>query len=275
VDQGELQSTNLEVLPQQLYLQVTATPLGKSLPGSVLLIFQNLTRLRRLETVRQDFISNISHELRTPLASLKALTETLQEGAMDDPPAARRFLEQIEIEVDNINLVVSELLELSKIESGRVPLEFKANRPRDLIDAAVQRLSLQAERAQLKIIISCPENLPEVLADSHRLEQVLVNLLHNAIKFTESGGEIEISAYENEQNQIVFSVRDTGVGIAAEDLTRIFERFYKADRARSGGGTGLGLAISRHLVGAHGGDIWAESESGKGSTLLFTIPKKD
>lgn len=275
VDQEETQSTNLEVLPQQLYLQVSATPLGKSLPGSVLLVFQNLTRLRRLETIRQDFISNISHELRTPLASLKALTETLQEGALEDPPAARRFLEQIETEVDTINLVVSELLELSKIESGRVPLKFTVSQPQDLIHAAVERLSLQAERAQLMIRISCPENLPEVLVDPPRLEQVLVNLLHNSIKFTEPGGEIEISARENEQNQVEFSVRDSGVGIAANDLPRIFERFYKADRARSGGGTGLGLAIARHLVEAHGGVIWAESETGKGSTFIFTIPTKD
>ncbi|OGO33080.1 MAG: hypothetical protein A2Z16_05250 [Chloroflexi bacterium RBG_16_54_18] len=275
VDQSEMQSTSLEVRPQQLYLQVTATPLGKSLPGSVLLIFQNLTRLRRLETVRQDFISNISHELRTPLASLKALTETLQEGALDDPPTARRFLEQIEMEADTINLVVSELLELSKIESGRVPLNFTESHPQNLIHAAVERLSLQAERAQLMIRISCPENLPEVLVDSPRLEQVLVNLLHNAIKFTDSGGEIEISARENERNQVEFSVRDSGVGIAADDLPRIFERFYKADRARSSGGTGLGLAIARHLVEAHGGVIWAESEPGKGSTFKFTIPIKD
>lgn len=275
VEQQEIQSTNLEVQPQQLYLQVSATPLGKSLPGNVLLVFQNLTRLRRLETIRQDFISNISHELRTPLASLKALTETLQEGALEDPPAARRFLEQIEKEVDTINLVVSELLELSKIESGRVPLKFRASHPQDLIHAAVERLSLQAERAQLEVRVSCPENLPEVLVDPPRLEQVLVNLLHNAIKFTEPGGEIKISARENEQKQVEFSVRDSGVGITADDLPRIFERFYKADRSRSRGGTGLGLAIARHLVEAHGGVIRAESEPGKGSTFIFTIPMKD
>jgi two-component system, OmpR family, phosphate regulon sensor histidine kinase PhoR len=275
LDQGVLQSSNLEVGPQMLYLQVTATPLGEILPGSVLLVFQNLTRIRKLETIRQDFISNISHELRTPLASLKALTETLQEGALDDPTAARRFLERIETEVDALSQVVSELLELSRIESGRVPLKFVPIHPRELISAAVERLQLQAERAQLGITVSCPDDLPQILADPQRLEQVLVNLLHNAIKFTGPGGEIEISAWKNEDNQVVFAVRDTGVGIEAEDLTRIFERFYKADRARTGGGTGLGLAISRHLVGAHGGEIWAESEPGKGSTFKFTVPVKD
>jgi two-component system, OmpR family, phosphate regulon sensor histidine kinase PhoR len=237
-----------------------------------LLIFHNLTRMRKLETIRQDFISNISHELRTPLASLKALTETLQETALDDPPAARRFIERIETEVDSLSLIVSELLELSRIESGRVPLKMSAIDPCELIRNAMERLGLQAERAGLSVILNCPDRLPRVLADSERLEQVLVNLLHNSIKFTEAGGEIEIKAHESDQNLVEFSIRDTGVGIAAEDLPRIFERFYKADRARSGGGTGLGLAIARHLVKAHGGDIWAESQVGKGSTFYFTIP---
>jgi two-component system, OmpR family, phosphate regulon sensor histidine kinase PhoR len=273
-ESGESQNANLELSAKRLILQGVATPLGQALPGSMMLLFQNLTQLRRLETVRRDFISNISHELRTPLASLKALTETLQEGALDDPPAARRFLQRIETEVDKLSLMVSELLELSRIESGRVPLIQKPTSPIDIILPAVERLRLQGERAGLTITVDCPSDLPFVLADSVRMEQVLVNLLHNAIKFTPAGGSISVKAQLND-NTILFSVQDTGIGIPAKDLPRIFERFYKADRARSSGGTGLGLAIARHLVEAHHGEIWADSIEGKGSTFYFSIPITD
>jgi two-component system phosphate regulon sensor histidine kinase PhoR len=167
--------------------------------------------------------------------------------------------------------MVEELLELSKIESGRVPLRQIPTSPRRLIDSAVERLGMQAERAGLEITIDCPEDLPHVAADPLRLAQVISNLLHNAIKFTPGGGRIEIAARIQKGN-IQFSIKDSGVGILPDDLPRIFERFYKADRARSSGGTGLGLAIARHLVEAHGGVIWAESMSGEGSTFFFTIP---
>jgi two-component system phosphate regulon sensor histidine kinase PhoR len=265
------ETETLDLLNRGQSLQVIASPLGGVLQGSILLIFQDLTRVRQLETIRRDFVSNISHELRTPLASLKALTETLLDGALDDPPAARRFLSRFETEVDSLSLMVSELLELTRIESGRVPLEFEPVRPEMLIQGAVERLYLQAERAGLHIEIEENRGLPAVLADPPRMQQVLMNLLHNAIKFTPVGGRITLAA-EPEAGGVVFRIRDTGVGIPAEDLPRIFERFYKADRARSGGGTGLGLAISKHLVEAHGGRIWAESVQGGGSTFYFFIP---
>jgi two-component system phosphate regulon sensor histidine kinase PhoR len=271
---GASQSIALEVIARKLYLQVTASPLGPYQPGNTLLLFQDLTRLRRLETIRQDFISNISHELRTPLASLKALTETLQESALEDPPAARRFLERMDTELDALSQMVEELLELSRIESGRVPLKFVAIPPHQLIDQAVERLTMQAERAGLTIEIACPEDLPPAKADPPRLVQVIVNLLHNAIKFSSSGGNIRISARVQKEN-LLFSVQDNGIGISSADLPRIFERFYKTDRARSGGGTGLGLAIARHLIEAHGGTIWVESLEGEGSTFFFTIPIAD
>jgi two-component system phosphate regulon sensor histidine kinase PhoR len=268
---GEMQTTTIEISARRLYLQCVATPLGSALQGSTLLLFQNLTRLRRLETVRQDFISNLSHELRTPLASLKALAETLQENAIDDPPAARRFLQRMETELDALTQMVEELLELSRIESGRVPLKMSPTPPSRLIHQAVERLALQAERANLEISIHCPEDLPPVLADERRLAQVIVNLLHNAIKFTPAGGKIDLRA-ERDDDAIIFTVKDNGIGIPSEELPRIFERFYKTDRARSSGGTGLGLAIARHLVEAHGGQIWAESIEGQGSTFSFSIP---
>jgi two-component system phosphate regulon sensor histidine kinase PhoR len=268
---GEARSASLEINNPHLFLQIVATPLGHVLPGSTLLLFQDITQIQQLETVRQDFISNISHELRTPLASLKALTETLQEGALDDPPAAHRFLERMQTEVDSLSLMVSELLELSRIESGRVPLHITTVQPCEILSQAVDRLRLQAERSRLSLSTKCSDDIPDISADAKRLEQVLVNLLHNAIKFTPEGGAIEARAQDRE-NRVIFSIEDTGVGIPSEDLLRIFERFYKSDRSRSSTGTGLGLAIARHLVEAHGGNIWVESAEGEGSIFSFSIP---
>jgi two-component system phosphate regulon sensor histidine kinase PhoR len=268
---GDRESITLEIGPQHLFLQVVAIPLKTALPGSTMILFQDLTQLRRLETVRRDFISNVSHELRTPLASLKALAETLQEGALEDPPAARRFIIRMETEIDNLTQLVNELLELSRIESGKVPLSFHRIQPCDLLSPATERMSLQAERAGLELVLDCAPELPQVFADPDRIAQVLINLIHNAIKFTPPGGKLTVSAYQD-GDHIVFFVRDTGVGIARKDLSRIFERFYKADRARAGGGTGLGLSIARHMIESHGGYIWAESEEGVGSTFYFTLP---
>jgi len=265
-------SAMVEMTAGKHHLQAVATSLGAEMDGSVLLMIQDLTRVRRLETVRRDFISNVSHELRTPLASLKALTETLQEGALEDPPAARRFLSQMENEIDNLTQMVRELLELSKIESGRVPLQRRPCAPGQLISAPVERMRLQAERAGLSVLLESPEGLPEVSADPLRIEQVLVNLIHNAVKFTPPGGQIKVGAYLRDAD-VAFFVYDSGVGIQPENLTRIFERFYKADRSRSGGGTGLGLSIARHMIEAHGGRIWAESTPGQGSTFTFTLPR--
>ncbi len=268
---GQEQSDTMELPRQESFIQGIALPLGEALPEHILMLFQDLTRIRRLETVRRDFISNISHELRTPLASLKALTETLQTGALEDPPAAKRFLDLMETEVDALSHMVSELLELSRIESGQVPLIKKPVDPKALLTRAYGRLNMQAQRAHIKLTLDCSANLPAIQADPPRLGQVLVNLLHNAIKFTPENGEVILAAYQQE-GTIEFVVQDSGVGIPADDLPRIFERFYKADRARSSGGTGLGLAIARHLVEAHGGQIWVESVEGQGSKFHFTIP---
>jgi len=268
------ETTMCEVGSPKRYLQVVVTPLDQFLPGKSLVLLQNLTEIKRLEKIRRDFISNVSHELRTPLASLKALTETLQENALDDPPAARLFLQRMETEVDALSLMVNELLELTRIDSGRVPLQMIATNPVELIKNAVERLSLQAERSGLTVTVIMQSDLPQILADTSRMEQVLVNLLHNAIKFTPVGGKIWVDAVEDGEN-IRFSVKDTGIGIPETDVNRIFERFYKTDRARASGGTGLGLAIAKHLVEAHGGTIWAESQEGLGSNFYFTIPKLD
>ncbi|MDZ4158416.1 MAG: ATP-binding protein, partial [Anaerolineaceae bacterium] len=267
----EIQQTSFE-FKKRIILQAFATPLGQSLPGHTLLLFQDITHQKQVEAMRRDFISNVSHELRTPLAALKSLTETLRDGALEDPSVAQQFLDRMETEVDALSLMVMELLELSRIESGRVPLNLQPTRPLDMINAAHERICLQAERAGLNLAVDCPSDLPVVQADALRIQQVLVNLLHNAIKFTPAGGNVQMVAVEQGE-AVVFYVRDAGIGIAPLDLPRIFERFYKADRARSGGGTGLGLAISRHMVESHSGRIWAESQLDQGSTFYFTLPK--
>ena len=266
---GQQQEESVEVPGSRQFLQLVILP-DKETSGSLLLV-QNLTRVRRLEKVRRDFISNVSHELRTPLASLKALTETLRDGALNDPVAAPRFLERIEIEVDALTQMAQELLDLARIESGQIPMEFNKVNPARLLASVADRMSAQIERAGLTLTMENPADLPDLRANAPRLEQVLVNLVHNAIKFTAPGGGVFLSSFV-ETGFVRFAVRDNGVGIPEDELERVFERFYKADRARSGGGTGLGLSIARHIVEAHGGRIWVESIEGRGSTFNFTIP---
>jgi two-component system phosphate regulon sensor histidine kinase PhoR len=266
---NEMQSESVELPVRHQFLQLIAIPDAHA-SGSLLLV-QDLTRVRRLETVRRDFISNVSHELRTPLASLKALTETLQNGAITDPDAAPRFLGRINTEVDALTQMAQELLDLSRIESGQVELILAPLAPKSLLNSAADRMRMQAERAGLKLSVKCGDDLQNIRADKSRLEQVLVNLIHNAVKFTKPGGEIALEA-ESIIGGVRFAVRDTGVGIPTESLSRIFERFYRVDRSRTGSGTGLGLSISKHIIEAHGGKIWAESDEGHGSVFYFVIP---
>lgn len=268
---GKTQNTTIQTSMEKDNVQVIASLLGPILPGEVLLLFQDLTLLRKLETVRKDFVSNISHELRTPLASLKALTETLQNGAINDPKVSNRFLTQMDEEIDNLTQIVTEILELSKIESGKVPLEIKCCSISDIVTRPVERMRMQAERAGIALESELPDDLPEIEVDKVRIQQVFVNLIHNAIKFTSPGGTIKVSAVLKDQ-AVHFSIADSGIGIPPADLKRIFERFYKTDPSRSSSGTGLGLSISKHIVEAHGGKLWVESTLGIGSTFTFSIP---
>jgi two-component system phosphate regulon sensor histidine kinase PhoR len=210
------------------------------------------------------------------LASLRALTETLQDGALADPEVAPRFIGRIATEVDALTQMAQELLDLSRIESGQVSLELKPVSPTKILSSAAERMRLQAERAGLSLSVECAHDLPRVSADEPRIEQVLVNLIHNAVKFTPPGGDVILSAEASREAEagrgvVRFAVRDSGVGIPADEVPRIFERFYRVDKSRAGGGTGLGLSISRHLVESHGGQIWAESREGEGSTFYFTL----
>jgi two-component system, OmpR family, phosphate regulon sensor histidine kinase PhoR len=269
--QRHAEQTATVELSAGFFLRISVTPFLRGASNGFLVLLQDLSHLYRLEAVRRDFVSNISHELRTPLASIKALVDTLRDGAMSDPPAAEHFLGRMEIEVDSMTQMVQELLELSRIESGQAPLRLFPSGLPYLIEPAVERLRPQATRAGVTLAVVLPEDLPQVMVDADRIRQVVINLVHNAIKFTPAGGYVTVTA-RVVHDGIVVSVADTGIGIPAEDLSRIFERFYKADRARSSGGTGLGLAIAKHTVQAHNGRLWVESTEGKGSTFSFTLP---
>lgn len=267
---GSRQEGTIELRPSRRVYGVTVSPANNG-PGAVMIV-RDLTEIRRLEKVRRDFVANISHELRTPLASLKLLAETLKSGAAEDPAVAADFLDRIGVETDKLTQMVQELGELSRIESGESPLIKKPLDAAAMIHKVAERLRPQADRASLTLAAVAAPDLKPVPADIDRIEQVLVNIIHNAIKFTPAGGKIIVSAAPT-RNGVEFSVRDTGIGISAEDLPRIFERFYKADKARSGGGTGLGLAIAKHIVQSHSGEIRAESVPDQGSTFSFTLPR--
>jgi len=240
--------------------------------GELFLVVQDLTNLRRLQTVRRDFVVNVTHELRTPLASLKAMVETLQSGALNDPEAASDFVRRIRQEVDGLAGLVEDLLVLSRIESGREPLALAATRPAELLGTAADRMRPLVERAGVRLVVEPAANLPLVAADRDQVGQVFANLLHNATRHSSPGGEIRMRAAGADE-AILFEVRDTGDGIAPDDLDRIFERFYKGDRSRATGGTGLGLSIVKHIVEAHGGSIRARSDGpGRGATFSFTLP---
>jgi two-component system phosphate regulon sensor histidine kinase PhoR len=243
------------------------------------IIIDDLTELRRLERVRRDFVANISHELRTPLASVRLLAETLEEAIDTDHEKAEVFVEKIENEVEHLSTLVADLLELSRIESGYIPMSIQPVAAEQLVREAMARMLPLAQRQRVALRTEIKQGKTLVAADSKQIMRVLVNLVHNAIKFTPSGGQVVIGTKLQGEKQCFF-VRDTGVGIRAEELPRIFERFYKVNRSRSkvdfigsgGGGTGLGLAIARHIVEAHGGRITAESTVGEGSTFTLTLP---
>ncbi|HSM24559.1 MAG TPA: ATP-binding protein, partial [Anaerolineaceae bacterium] len=264
--------TTIEVNHPKLFIQAIAKPLDEIMTNGVLLVIQDLTRVRQLEKIRSDFVSNVSHELRTPIASIKALADTLEEGALDDPSVAKKFLKRMNVEIDNLTQLVQELLELSKIESGRVPVKKILISSDELVNHAIERMQVQAERSGLDLDADYSRGISSIYVDPDQIGQVFVNLIHNAIKFTNPGGSIIIKTFEN-QDDVIFEIKDTGIGIEKDIQIRIFERFYKADKARSSGGTGLGLSIVKHIIEAHKGKVWVESDQGEGSSFYFSLPK--
>lgn len=268
---SQTQTAQFESAISKRFIRVIAVPLVEDSLTGALLLFQDLTELRSLHTMRRELIGNISHELRTPIAGIKAMIETLKEGAIDDKQAAADFLSRIDGEVDNMTQIVSELTELSRIETGHAGLKIAPLDLNPLVEEVAAQLNPLAQRQQVTITTHFATDLPAVRGDKDRIRQALVNLVHNAIKFSHPGGSVTMATKASGEFVIV-SVSDTGAGIPKEELPHVFERFYKADRARTGGGTGLGLAIAKHVIQSHGGNIWAQSEQGKGSTFSFSLP---
>jgi len=242
-------------------------PIGDG--GAVLALEDQSDRLRS-DRMRRDFVANISHELRTPLASVRLLIETLLNGALEEPETATRMLNQMLGEIDSITQLAQELLDLSLIESGQMPMQITRANLGEITAEQIIHYEPMAQQKQIVVKNDVPEDVM-VEVDGKLIGRVLGNLIHNAIKFTPDRGRITIGAVPAD-GKIKVSVADTGAGIPQEDLPRIFERFYKVDRARGKSGTGLGLAIARHVVEAHGGRIWAESVEGKGAVFYFTLP---
>ena len=270
---GNPESTEIELFDNQRTLVALATPFPRPDTQMVraLLLLTDSTGVRRLDTTRREFVSNASHELRTPLSGIRASAETLQLGGVDDIAGRKQFLEMILEDVNRMDKLITEMLELSRLESGESPLDLQDVKPTVLTDAAVLQFSTIIEQSELTLESSIPPDLPFVRVDVEKMSHVFANLLSNAIKWTPSGGTITIKTWLEEKS-IYFSVADTGQGIEPEHLPHIFERFFKTDSARSQPGTGLGLSIARHVVEAHGGGISADSDLGVGSEFVFGVP---
>jgi two-component system, OmpR family, phosphate regulon sensor histidine kinase PhoR len=274
----ELQPVAQEITihsPQERTLVAQAVPVsyGEGRTG-VLVALHDITELRKLEGVRQEFVANVSHELKTPLTAIKGYVETLLDGAIDDKKNNREFLKIIEEHARHLSLLIDDVLDLSAIEAKRMEFRFEQVSLSEVTARLIKGLAPMAKAKNVKIANKLTEKLPKVRADKDKLAQILMNLIDNAIKFNKPDGQVDITA-EVEDDFILISVQDTGSGIATQDLARVFERFYRADKAHSKdiAGTGLGLAIVKHLVEAHQGSVTAESRLGEGSTFRFTLPR--
>lgn len=263
--------------PRLAHLMVHSAPIperGTGTAAGAVAVLQDLTELRRLERVRTEFVSNVSHELRTPLTSVKGFVDTLLDGAMEDRDTLRRFLEIISKETDRLASIISDLLELSRLESGGTQVRKSPVSLGGVIDAALGVVRERASEKGIAVDVRIPSDLPPVPGDEALLVQVLVNLLDNAVKYTPEHGHVEVAARRQPDGSTRVDVSDTGIGIPAEHLPRVFERFYRVDRARSRqlGGTGLGLSIVKHIIERHGGTVSVSSTPGMGSIFSFVLP---
>jgi two-component system phosphate regulon sensor histidine kinase PhoR len=256
-------------------IQASVAKQGSEPDVAAVFVFHDITELKRLERVRKDFVANVSHELKTPLTSIKGYVEALIDGAKDDPDKCAQFLGIIQKHSEGLNAILSDLLQLSTIESGVYPWKQAAIVIPEVIERAARLLRSTAERKRQTLVVGSCDGLPAIYGDPDRLTEALINLLDNAVKYTPDGGRVSIDA-RSTGHGVEISVTDTGIGIPPRELQRIFERFYRVDRARSRelGGTGLGLSIVKHIVEAHGGTVSVESAIGKGSRFTISLPMR-
>lgn len=236
--------------------------------------FHDITEERKLEKIKRDFVSNVSHEMRTPLANIKGYTETLLDGALNDKKNLRNFLSIIDKHAGRMTRLIGDLLILSRLEAQEIPITLSPVDLKEIISSASRSLDKQAEKKGITLSCHCGESRLNLIADREGIEQVLINLIDNAIKYTPEGGRVSVSAFTTDGG-VQADIEDTGIGIPKKDIPRIFERFYRVDKARSRelGGTGLGLSIVKHIILTHRGKVWVESEVGKGTKFSFAIPR--
>ncbi len=267
-------SLSLTTTPPREIL-VTLTPhTDERITGGIVLTAVDITEQKRIEAMRSEFVANVSHELRTPLAAIRGYVETCLEPVEEgQEPPYRRFLGIIHQHALRLNALIEDLLVLSRIESQAIQLKFDSINVYTVVDNAIATLRNEADKKDVALYSSLPPMLPRVRADERSLERILMNLIENAVKYSDGKSEVRITG-RTTSDKVCIMVEDQGLGIPKEDQTRIFERFYRVDKARSrkAGGTGLGLSIVKHLVLAHGGEIWVDSEPGRGSTFFFTLP---
>lgn len=275
--QGVFENAEISIfMPEEKIIQAQASPVkteqGKK--HGVVCVLHDITHLKKLEHLRTEFVANVSHELKTPLTSIKGFVETLLGGALENPETSRDFLKIIDGHTARLERLISELLELARLETGELVSQFRPVDLKGLIQrsAGFFEKEIQAKRQVLEV--ECPETLPPISGDEEKLERALGNLIQNAVKFTPDQGNIKVRARDS-GSQVEISVLDTGIGIAEDQLPRIFERFYRVDKSRSRkeGGTGLGLSIVKHIAQAHAGNVRVESRLGKGSTFTLSLPK--
>lgn len=267
-----LASGDIEINEGARFFNVHLVPLREDAEFSLILFLQDITEEKKVETIKKDFVANVSHELRTPLASIKGYAETLLDGGIEDKTNRLEFLRVIDRHATRMARLIDDLLILSRLESHQMPIVSSTLDIRELVLSTSKGFEKQAADKGITLTADVPEGLPGVSGDRDRLEQVVVNLLDNAIKYTPSGGRVNVTARPS-GTDVVVEITDTGIGIPPDDISRIFERFYRVDKARSRelGGTGLGLAIVKHIIQGHNGRLNVQSTPGKGSTFSFSI----
>jgi two-component system phosphate regulon sensor histidine kinase PhoR len=258
---------------RQHFFAATVAAVRTTQANGAVVVLHDITDLRKLERIRRDFVANVSHEFRTPLTAIQGFSETLLAGAMNDPQNRDRFLGIIVEHSRRLARLTEDLLMLSKMDADRLELEIRRLPVDQLVSSCIETSQPRAIEKDLQLSVNLAKNIPDIAGDRRRLTEVLQNLLDNAIQYTPSGGQISVTA-EAKDSEVVIAVSDTGIGIPEADQPRIFERFYRVDVARSRevGGTGLGLSIAKHLMEAHGGKLWVESEVGRGSQFHFSVP---